>query len=76
MWGRRASHPPLPDVRPPEQTDGILAAKRAQNSARNSLLDAVDSGVESRIVSERMRALRTANHFGPTVEDAFRPEKP
>lgn len=75
MWGRHAqAMPPLPAIQPPQATDGILAARKAQNSARNSLLDAVESGIESRNVTERMRDLRAINHFGPTLETALRPE--
>ena len=64
--------PAIPPVEPPQQTDGLLAAKRAQNAARRGLLDAVDSGVESRDMAGRMRELRVRNHFGPLIEDAFR----
>ena len=76
MFGSRhhGSHPPPPTIRPPQQTDGLLAARKAHNAARNGLLDAVDSGVESRGVTERMRELRRRNHFGPLIEEAFRGE--
>jgi hypothetical protein len=74
MFGRHPNRdlPPIPKVRPAEQTDGILAAKRAQLAARDRLLDAVDSAAETRGTVERMRALRAQNHFGPLIEEALR----
>lgn len=64
-------HPDVPAVLPPQQTDGLLAARRARQNTRDRLLDAVDSGVESRTVAERMRSLLEQNNFGPTIEQAF-----
>jgi hypothetical protein len=63
--------PEPPPVTPPQQTDGILAAKRARQHSRSKLLDAVDSGAQSRELAQRMSDLRRENHFGPKVEDAI-----
>jgi hypothetical protein len=65
------SRPAPPPVVPPQQTDGILQARRAQSRSRDRLLDAVDSGVETRELAQRMRDLRATNHFGPQVESAI-----
>ena len=72
MFGRRpVEPPPLPTVTPVQETDGILAARKARKDTRDRLLDAVDAGVESRTVAARMRELLHENHFGMTVEQAF-----
>lgn len=72
MFSRRAApEPPRYVATPPQQTDGLIAAKAARNNTRDRLLDAVDRGVESRIVAARMRQLLNENHFGMTVEQAF-----
>jgi hypothetical protein len=68
---RMFSRPDPPLVVPPQQTDGILEARRAREHSRARLLDAVDSGIESRQLAQRMRDLRATNHFGPQVESAI-----
>ncbi len=60
---------PLPVV-PPQETPGLAEAKAAKARARQGLLDAVDSGQESRKMVDRMASLLRENHFGPTVYDA------
>jgi hypothetical protein len=70
MFGR--GRKPSPTVVPPQETEGILAARKAKAHARDGFLDAVDSGVEARQVVERVDQIRKANHFGPAIEQAMR----
>ncbi len=69
MFSRR-DRAPL-QVTPPQETPGIMAAKAAKVRARQGLLDAVESGEESRAVVGRMATLLQDNHFGPTVYKAI-----
>lgn len=62
----------LPPVEPPRETPGITAAKEAQARARQGFLDAVDSGVETRKVTDAMHDLVRRNHFGPLISEVFR----
>lgn len=61
-----------PAVRPPQETPGILAAKEAQARARQGFLDAVDTGQETREVTDRMKTLLRNNHFGPMISEVFK----
>lgn len=73
MFHRHRPAEELPDVTPARQdTPGIMAAREAQSRARQGFLDAVDSGVESRQVADRMNTLLARNHFGPLVSEVFR----
>jgi hypothetical protein len=59
-------------VVPPQETEGILSAKKAKAHARDGFLDAVDSGIEARQVVDRVGKIHKANHFGPDIERAMR----
>lgn len=71
MLRRRSTDPP-PPVRPPQETPGIVAAKEAQARARQGFLDAVDTGMETRAVTDRMHDLLRRNHFGPMISEVFK----
>lgn len=62
----------LPPARPPQETPGIIAAREAQARARQGFLDAVDTGTETRAVTERMHDLLRRNHFGPMISEVFK----
>jgi hypothetical protein len=70
MFGR-GRHPGRTVV-PPQETEGILSAKKAKAHARDGFLDAVDSGIEARQVVDRVGEIHKANHFGPDIERAMR----
>lgn len=71
MFRRRPPEPPPPVV-PPGETPGIVAAKEAAARARQGFLDAVDSGQETRAVTDRMHEILRRNHFGPMISEVFR----
>lgn len=69
MWGSRRVVERAP--RPPQVTDGALAARAAREKSRRGLLSAIDSGPEVRAVADRIAEHGRRNGFTEAVRRAY-----